>query len=354
MKKISKYQKIGILINKITGGGAERFSVNLANGLVDNGYSVFLITSKKREKEYPLNQHVYRNESFSGSSILSDMFFLRNYLKQEHIDVLIAVDIYANLCAALSNFFLKTKIVICERNAPAQTNLRFITKLARKFLYWRGDAYVFQTTGAREFYSKSIQKRGYVIPNPVKPSLPLRTMKRKEVIAIGRLTKQKNYDVLINAFSEVCKVNNTYQLRIFGEGEEKQRLKDMVYMLQIQDNVCFEGYYADVHTEIREADIYVLSSDYEGLPNSLMEAMAMGFPVISTDCPAGGPKMLIKDGENGLLVSVNCTKELTKAILYMIGHQTEKENMALKARQVGQKYSEQEILKLWVKFLDEI
>ena len=167
MKKASKHEKIGILINKITGGGAERFSVNLANGLVDNGYSVYLITSAKREQEYQLNELVFRNELFSGRNILSDMFFLRNYLKQEHIDVLIAVDIYANLCAALSNFFLRTKIVICERNAPAQTNLRFITRLARKILYWRGDAYVFQTTNAKAFYSRSIQKRGYVIPNPV-------------------------------------------------------------------------------------------------------------------------------------------------------------------------------------------
>lgn len=339
---------IAIIMTSIAGGGSERFATVLANGLATRGHEVHLLTGPKRSGEYSLNNQVNRAVLYTKMSLIKNAKSLRGYLKQHHIDFCVAVGIYPNLVAALSNINLKTHIILSERNAPKEDHLSMASKILRKLLYWRGDAFVFQTPDAKAFYCRNIQKRGVVIPNPLKDNLPNRTENtHHEIVAVGRLMPQKNYPMLMDAFALVVKRKPEYILRIFGKGRDEVKLKSKANHLGIADKVVFEGFSLNVHEQIRESEIYVLSSDFEGLPNALMEAMAMGFPVVSTDCPCGGPRMLIQNNINGLLVPVGDSQSMANAILRFIEHPELQIGCAKEAMKARELYSVGNILNQW-------
>lgn len=349
-------KKIALCIYKLCGGGAERFCVNLANSLSQNNrYQVYLLTGAKEDLEYNISNQVNRIEIFFSYNFFRNSILLRKFLLKNQIDALIAVDIYANLCASIINVLLKTKVIISERNAPKQVKISKKSKILRKLLYWRADYCVFQTEGAQKCYSKYIQKKSIVIPNPVKDNLPYRSLiPNKEIIAIGRLMHQKNYYILINAFNKLSTADDNYHLRIFGEGKEEEQLKKLVIDLNLEKRIHFEGFQLNVHELIKKSDIYVLTSDYEGLPNALMEAMAMGFPVIATDCPPGGPRSLIQDMTNGILIPMRNTDALENALLRLIKDVEFKETLAGRAVEVRNTYSIDNITNIWINFLESL
>ena len=349
--------KLSIVIPYLRGGGSERFAVNLANGMISKGHEVFVLTAHPIENEYQLEDNVRRIELIKHKKILYDSSKLRSFNKKNKIDICVAIGIYPNICAGLASFgkYKKVKYILCERNDPVHDKLSILSKTARKLLFWRGDGFVFQTSDAKSFYSKAIQKRSVVISNPVKSGLPDRSDERKkEFVAVGRLSPQKNYKMLIKAFGVVCKNNKDYILRIFGQGELSEELKALANQLGIEERVIFEGYKENVHECIKDSDIYVLSSFFEGMPNALMEAMAMGFPVISTDCPAGGSKVLINDGINGLLTEVDDYEKLATKMLFMINNFHQKEMMGKEARKIREVCSLPAIIDKWENYINQI
>lgn len=346
---------IVIFIPSISGGGAERFSTLLSKGLLSRNHNINLLTLSPQVNEYELSNDVNRYILSTKKSFIKNAVLLHTYNKQKHIDICIAIGIYANLIAALSNFHSSTKIILLERNDPKHDLISRKSRLLRKLLYRFGDAFVFQTKDAKSFYSKRIQKRGVVIPNPVKDNLPLYTSKQKcEIVAVGRLMPQKNYILLLDAFSIVAQKHPEYRLRIFGKGKEEIVLKKHAQLMKIYDKVIFEGFSPTVHEQIKDSDIFVMSSDFEGMPNALLEAMCMGFPVISTDCPCGGPRMLINNKENGLLVPIGNKVAMANAILEYINNPTLKNKCATKAKESRTKYSLDNIIDLWCQFLDSL
>lgn len=320
----------------IAGGGSERFAVVLSNGLADFGHEVTLLTGRQQPNEYEVAPRVRRHCMDCSRNFILTGYRIQRYAIQSGADIIIAIGILPNITLGfMKSLGMKIPIVMSERNAPKQDHLSKITKVLR-FLFFRfGDAYVFQTPDAMAFYSPSIQKRGIVIPNPIKVGLPKRTnVHHKEIVAVGRLMPQKNYPMLLKAFEIVCRENKEYILRIFGQGIYEAELKQLALTLGIAERVVFEGFSPNVHEAIKDSDIYVLSSDFEGLPNALMEAMAMGFPVVSSDCPAGGPRMLINDGVNGFLVPVGDEVAMAQAILRLINEPKSKEEMGVKAKRI--------------------
>ncbi|MCI8635367.1 MAG: glycosyltransferase family 4 protein [Eubacterium sp.] len=345
--------KIALLCGSLCGGGAERFTVTMANRLSkEKKICIYLITENIKENEYSLAENITRECLLQDKRLISDAVVVYKFLMRECIDIAIGVGIYTNLVLCLANFRLKTKVIICETNDPKNDAISWKSRLMRKLLYPHSDYYVFQTQEEKQYYSKKMQQRGFVIHNPIKDGLPLKSdICNKEIVALGRLYPQKNYPMLLNAFRLVHEKHSEYILRIFGEGRERMGLEELAVQLKIQDFVVFEGFCLDAHEKMADSDIFVMSSDFEGMPNALMEAMAMGFPVVVTDCPAGGPAELIENKKNGLLVKVGDPVDMAEKINFLIENTEVKHSIAQNAILIRETHGEEEIFKQWFKIL---
>ena len=204
------------------------------------------------------------------------------------------------------HFFLAS-----ERNDPTRYDHRRI----RDLCYRRAQVVVCQTADAVKSFPAGIRKKSVVIPNPLEPEeAPYTGEREKRIVAVGRLNAQKNHKLLLRAFASFAKSRTDYILELYGQGELEPQLRTLAKELGIDSCVIFKGFSSHVLADIRTAAMYVLSSDYEGISNSMLEAMALGLPVIATDCPIGGSRMYIRDGVNGLLVPVGDEQRLVHAM----------------------------------------
>ena len=316
--------KILFYINTLGHGGAERVMSNLANEFSKKDYDVTLVTSFPCEWEYPLTDRVRRinlvNERvvgfFKRNIVLTRA--LRKVVKSEKPDVVVSFMAEPNFRTVLATRGLKVKTVLSIRNDPDREYPTGLHRLLAKTLYKKADKVVFQTDDAKKWFPKSIQRKSRIIMNQVDERFFNTSYngERKNIVTTGRLTAQKNHRMLIEAFSMVTdKVQDN--LIIYGEGELHEELEKYVNELGLSDRVFLPGAVKDVPETIKSAKLFVLSSDYEGMPNSLLEAMALGLPCISTDCPCGGPRQVLGD-INGCLVEVGNVDKMSEAIVQML------------------------------------
>lgn len=351
-------KSVSFIIGSMIGGGAERVISIISEMYVKNGYEVHLIIFRKTENTYYINPlikcHYLSEKEGRIKRNLKLPFLLANKMKEINSNVYISFCIQENCIACLVNFFVKKKLIISERNAPNNEKISFYLKIMRKMFYRVSDGMVFQTEDAQKSYSIELQKKSVVIANPIKDNLPdkMSYVSTKKIVAVGRLAVQKNYEMLLQSFLIFSQKFPNYKLYIYGIGPLKEKLENLSKILGIQKKVCFMGFSKNVHLEIIDADIYVMSSDYEGMPNSLMEAMAIGIPSISTDCPSGGPKSLIKNKENGVLVGVNDYEQLAIEMIKLAENQSLREKMGDEAKKIRNKYNKESIFKLWKKYTD--
>jgi glycosyltransferase involved in cell wall biosynthesis len=205
---------------------------------------------------------------------------------------------------------LGIKHIISERNDPAHFGGSTITRIVSRLLMRKANGFVFQTKDAQAFYGGEIAKHSVIIPNPLfigddYPDTQYVGEREETIVTTGRLNKQKNHPLLIRAFKRIAVEFPEYKLIIYGEGPERQNDEALISELGLQERVLLPGTINDVPAKIYKSSLYVLSSDFEGMPNALMEAMALGLPCISTDCPCGGPRELIYKGYIGMLVPVD-------------------------------------------------
>ena len=217
---------------------------------------------------------------------------------------------------------LPNKVIFSERgNAKRLMGKRYGRKFIETY-YRRADAAVFQTENAKNIYPACIAEKGVVIPNPLKADLPAPyTGKRSErIVSFCRISREKNLPLLIGAFAQFRKTHPVYTLAVYGDagnadGEAvKKEALALIETLGLQDAVSLLPFRPDVHEQVRRDAMYITSSDSEGLSNAMLEALAIGLPCICTDCPAGGAKATIRDGENGLLVPVRDQNALAEAM----------------------------------------
>lgn len=314
--------KICFYINVLGGGGAERVIANLATQFSQIGHSVSVITSYPVKEEYELGKNVskYRlEEKEIKSSALNRnfrrIFRLRRLIKSEKPDVIVSFMAEPNFRMLLATLGIKCRKIISVRNDPNKEYPNLLFRFLAKTIYNLADGIVFQTEDAKKWFPKSIQKKSRIIMNQVDDvffNTPL-AEKRHDIVTTGRLTAQKNHIMLIHAFSQIANEIED-NLIIYGEGELRRELEDLVRELGLEKRVFLPGSTRNVPEVLSKAKIFVLSSDYEGMPNSLLEAMAMGLPCISTDCPSGGAREVLSAVGEEHLVDVRNINEMSRVI----------------------------------------
>lgn len=318
--------KVLFYINAIHHGGAERVMVNLANMLsFDSRNSVVLVTSFKDEWEYNVYELVKRInlvENMPSGFIKRNTDLckrLRRVLKDENPDTIVSFMAEPNFRLLISSWGIKAKTIISIRNDPNREYPNRLFKFLAKTLYRRADRVVFQTSEAQAWFPLKIQSKSEIIMNQVDEKFygMERDESPRDIITTGRLVSQKNHEMLIRAFALISD-NIKENLIIYGEGDLREHLQSLISELNLENRVFLPGATTDVLKVLKSAKLFVLSSDYEGMPNSLMEALAVGVPSISTDCPCGGPRELISHGVNGFLVPVNDIDAMAKMMQHLL------------------------------------
>ncbi len=344
-------KKITFVCVYLAKGGAERVMSILINDFANRGCDVQLIMLYENLVEYDIPDNVkieYLGWSKykSVKEIYPRIKQLRNAITGDYVIVFLYSAIRDTVIATLGQ---KRKIIISERNAPSIDPPGWIRQKIRTFSYRFADVIVFQTENALKYFPKSIQKKGIIIPNPIQPDIPqpFRGIRKKTIVAAGRLEPQKNFQMLIKAFARFHKEFPDYRLEIYGSGPLEGELKELVKTLKIDDNVEFCGFVRDVDEKMNNASVYVSSSDFEGISNSMIEALAMGIPSICTDCPAGGAKMAIQDGINGRLVPVGNEGALYSALKEIIENPDMSQRFSNNSIKIREKLEKNKICRMW-------
>ena len=300
-------------IGSLYGGGAERVVSVWASALAGRGYKVSVLVYARTENEYHLDPQVEVcpiAASFDECKRLSLLKRLRRFrakIKSLRPDLIISFLPEMQIYVALASFGLRIPRVETVRISPWETGI-LKTRFARLWLWCfrSSSAVILQSEAQKAFFKEKAQKKSVVIPNPLNPIYldnpkTEYNAKSHRVIAAGRLSEQKNYKMAIDAIKQVSKRYGDVSFEIYGVGPLESELKSYIKDLGLENNVFLMGRTGELYKAYGNADVYVMSSDYEGMPNALAEAMAVGLPSISTDCKTG-PRDLIDDGESGYLI----------------------------------------------------
>lgn len=352
--------KILFTIGTLGGGGAERNVSLLANAFVEDGNEVGILTIWGDEVAFQLDSRIkymtlnvcnYRYIHF-----FQRIYKIRQQIKEYNPDLIISFLADVNACVLLRTRFLNCKVIISERSDPyIEPTIQFF-RILRKVTYCFADGYVFQTPDAREYFKSTIRnKKSVIIPNPVKSDLPIHKDNDSHVIVTAsRLELAKNIPMLISSFEIVLKQIPDCQLHIYGNGSLKSEIQHAIDEKGLKGKVHLLGFCTDVCEKIDKAEIFVLSSNYEGMSNAMLEALAMGMPVVVTDCPIGGARMMINNGENGILVPVDDAEAMAKALVGLLKDSMKREKIGKKALEIRINNSVNETIDKWKKFINNV
>lgn len=367
--------KITFVISSLAAGGAERVTVTLSNYWAEKGFDVSIVTLAGQKQDfYTLHQGIKRialnlegdSDSFlsAGFANIRRILALRKLLKSLQPDVAIAMMTKANILLAIAASRLPLITLGSERVHPPMFPLRKLWEQLRSCTYGSLTAIVAQTHQSRQWL-KSNTASGHieVIPNPV--SLPLSrnqpvvlptTILNKHIhilLAAGRLEQQKGFDILIDVFSGLSFDFPDWVLVIAGEGPERQSLQEKIEQLNLEAQVILLGRVGNLSDWYKASDLYVMSSRFEGFPNSLVEAMAHGLPVISFDCDTG-PREIIRDGVDGVLVDNGDVKGMRVMLETLMSDHELRQRLADRATDVKERFSLPKIAGMWEQLIYEV
>ena len=348
-----------ILTLHFTDGGAERVLAVLINEWVDRGLKITIVETAPEmfSNSYRVSNGVdylkfKRSKNGPVNSAKAVQFVIKAMKAHPNATVL-AFTKSTMYLLAIAAFFTKNRIVVSERNDPYSNPSQKSRRLLRNLLFRKADVCVFQTPEARDYFPETVRRKGVVIPNPINPDLPNRYegVREKTIVAAGRLAPQKNFTMLIKAFALLHDDFPEYRLVIYGRGNLEAELKSLAKNLGVEDAVDFPGFSDKIYQDIRKCAVYVSSSDYEGISNSMLEALAMGIPSVVTDCPIGGAKMVIKNSVNGILVPVGDERAMSEGIRKLLSDKDFADAIGREACKIRDELPAGKIAERWLKIL---
>jgi glycosyltransferase involved in cell wall biosynthesis len=353
--------RLTIVIGSLALGGAQRILTILTNEWAARGWAITILTFDPAGLPpfFPLHPAIaVRPLGIAGDSgpsvwraILNNirrLAVLRRALRRSSPDLVLSFLYRTNIVAVLASRGLGVPIVIAERTNPESVVSSRWWRVLRRWTYRLADAATAQTDAAADYLRAIGQSRVIVIPNPVlEPQAGVAlAAQRPLIVAMGRLSEEKRFDMLIGAFAALAGRFPDWRLVIFGEGPERKRLAALIAEHGLSERIGLPGSIADAAAALRAADIFVLSSRFEGFPNALCEAMALGVACVATDCPSG-PRAIVRSGTDGLLVPNEDQAALAEGMTQLMGDADLRARLGNRAKEIVQRLSLAQILDQW-------
>lgn len=349
-------KRIMFVIHALGYGGAGKMIVYLANHFSKQGYDVVLYVEEQLGKHYDIEPgvQVYQETEFFKNYYtrhFQQIFQLRKRVKEINPDLVISFQTNQNALSVLATRKHHIPVIVSERGDPYQYH-----DLVAKLKTWvinKAEGGVFQTKKAMQYYGKDLQSRSVVIYNPNTVVGIERPVERNNEIAfVGRFDiHQKRQDLAVDAFKIVADAEPDVKLAFYGAGKEQEIIKEKVNRLGLEDRVIFKGLVKDVPNAIKDSRIFLMTSDFEGMPNALIEAMACGLPCVSTDCSPGGASELIRSGENGVIVPCGDAQAIARAMINLLREPVKAETMGAEAQKIVEELSPTNIYGQWEKYV---
>lgn len=350
-------------IRSLTGGGAERVVSVLSGLMAQRGIETYIVAYARTDKDYELDEKVKvlimpeRKDGLLTKFLrIPDMRKLVKEIKPDVVIPFVGTVLYVTWFAIWG---LKTKFVLTIRNNPWVMPASLKERKLRDWIAKKSDAIMIQNEEQGNYFSLEREEKIFTVSNPIQKKFmengkDVYSEEIKKVISVGRLEPQKNHRLLISAFAKAYADEPQIKLYIYGDGREENSLRGFIEELGLQEKVYLMGRATNMLQVLKEADLFVMTSDYEGMPNALMEAMVVGVPCISTDCKTG-PKTLIKEQDNGILVPIRDEERLIEALEWAIDNPDLMNKMGMCARKyMCDNFTEEKSLSAVIRMLERI
>ncbi len=355
--------RLALVISSLAPGGAERVMSLIASYWAESGHEITLITLDSAASDFydvhpgvrrvALDLLTRRGKDGWARTNRRRIAALRRELRRTQFDVVISFMEAVNLLTLIAAIGSKTPVIVSERTDPGQFRIPHVQHRLRPILYRRAHGLVVQTEGVRRWADRIVDPSIVrVIPNPVRrpqsgsertpPQLP----EGPFVLGVGRLTVEKGFDLLVEAFARCVAHQPEWSLVIVGEGDEQNRLEQLAMRLGVSEQVRLVGRVRHPASVFEAASLFVLPSRFEGFPNALLEAMACGLTVISADCDSG-PREIVRDGVDGVLVRSGEVDALVDAMERLMSTPALRARLASRATEVLERFSLERVMREW-------
>ncbi len=353
--------KILIVISELKYSGAAKIAAWLANSLAESDLDVTLLTFFGEKDSQIVSKNVKQvkikiDDTSRWKRTLKAIRQIHKTIAKHKYDVLISFLPLEGFVSVLASVYTKTKVIVAERSDPY--NEKSISANIFRFFFRFADGAVFQSAGAMAYYPSKLKENSRIIENPVlRSNVPMIPYEDRydEIVSVSRMDiKQKRQDLLLKAFAIVAETKKTVKLKLIGDGPDMDDIKALSKELGIYEQVIFIGKSSDVLKEISHSKVFVFASDFEGMPNAILEALSMGVPVITTDYSPGGAIELVSEKERGFVVPRGNEKLLAEKMIYTLNNVDRAAEMSSNAVGIYMDNSETETLKRWMEYITYI